>query len=98
MLSSAYLQHTRVMGLLLLGQPTVDEVKAFIGFAILMGINELPEIRDYWSNDQLHYFPVASRIPRKRFMELSTYLHFANNENIVARGQPEYDGLQRYAQ
>ena len=75
---------------------TVDEVKAFIGFAILMGINELPEIRDYWStNDQLHYFPVASRIPRKRFMELSTYLHFANNENIVARGQPEYDRLAK---
>ena len=45
---------------------TVDEVKAFIGFAILMGINQLPEIHDYWlKNDQLHYFPVASRIPRK---------------------------------
>ena len=75
---------------------TLGEVKAFIGFAILMGINELPEIRDYWStNDPLHYFPVASRIPRKRFMELSTYLHFANNENIVARGQPEYDRLAK---
>ena len=61
-----------------------------------MGINELPEIRDYWStNEQLHYFPVASRIPRKRFMELSTYLHFANNENIVTRGQPEYDRLAK---
>ena len=61
-----------------------------------MGINELPEIRDYWStNEQLHYFPVASRIPRKRFMELSTYLHFANNENIVTRGQPEYDWLAK---
>jgi len=55
-----------------------------------MGINELPEIHDYWStNDHLHYFPVASRIPQKQFMELSTYLHFTNNENIVARGQPE---------
>ena len=75
---------------------TVDEIKAFIGFAILMGINELPEIRDYWStNEQLHYFPVASRIPRKRFMELSTYLHFANNENIVTRGQPKYDRLAK---
>ena len=57
---------------------TTVELRAFIGFAILMGINELPEICDYWStNDQLHYFPVASRIPRKRFMELSIYLRFS---------------------
>ena len=28
-------------------------------------------------------------------MELSTYLHFANNENIVTRGQPEYDRLAK---
>ena len=61
-----------------------------------MRVNELPEIRDYWStNDQLHYFPVASHISRKRFMELSTYLHFANNENIAAHGQPEYDRLAK---
>ena len=28
-------------------------------------------------------------------MELSTFLHFANNENIVARGQPEYVRLAK---
>ena len=94
MLSSVYLHQGD--GPPLTWTTTVDEVKAFIGFAILMGINELPEIRDYWSkNDQLHYFPVASRIPWKRFMELSTFLHFANNENIVARGQPEYVRLAK---
>ena len=73
---------------------TVDEMKAYIFFAILMGINELPEIQDYSStNDLLNYFPVASHIPRKRFLELSTYLHFATN--IAARGQPEYDRLAK---
>ena len=33
--------------------------------------------------------------PLKRFMELSTYFHFANNENIAAHGQPEYDWLAK---
>ena len=28
-------------------------------------------------------------------MELSTYLHFANNENIVTHGQPEYDQVAK---
>ena len=28
-------------------------------------------------------------------MELSTYFHFVNNENIAARGQPEYDRLAK---
>ena len=28
-----------------------DEIRAYMGFMILMGINKLPEIRDYWSVD-----------------------------------------------
>ena len=29
----------------------VDELKAFLGFIILMGINHLPSLNDYWSRD-----------------------------------------------
>ena len=89
MLSSANLQHTRVMELLPLWQPQRMN-KSLHWFSILMGINELPEIHDYsfWStNDHLHFFWVASQF-LKRFMELSTCLNLTNNENIVARGQP----------
>ena len=58
------------------------------------GYQWAPKIRDYWStNDHLHYLPVASHITQKRFIELSTYLHFTNNENIVAHGQLEYNWL-----
>ena len=40
-----------------------EEIRAYIGFNILMGINRLPEIRDYWAKDKkLHYSPIASRI------------------------------------
>ena len=42
-----------------------QEIRAYMGFMILMGINKLPEIRDYWStNKYLHYTPIADRISR----------------------------------
>ena len=31
---------------------TVDEMKAFLGFSILMGINQLPAVKDYWKNSE----------------------------------------------
>ena len=44
---------------------THEEVKAFFGFSILMGIDHLPSVDDYWSKDPLlHYAPIADRIPK----------------------------------
>ena len=75
-------------------QLTTHELKAFFGFSILMGINRLPSINDYWSNDpRLHYAPIADRIPRWRWREISRYLHFVNNEVLVSRGDPAHDRL-----
>ncbi len=49
---------------------TPEEYKAYIGFNILMGINSLPSIEDYWKEDEVyHYNPVASKIPRSRFRQ-----------------------------
>ena len=73
-------------------QTNAEEVKAYFGICILMGINKLPHLYDYWSmNEYLHYFPVASKIPRKRFLEIHRYLHFTRNDTIVPRGQPGHD-------
>ena len=45
-----------------------------------MGINRSPSLDDYWKLDSvLHYKPIADRITRERFKEISRYLHFANN-------------------
>ena len=42
---------------------TKEDVKAFLGFSILMGIDHLPSVDDYWSKDPLlHYAPIADRI------------------------------------
>ena len=62
---------------------------------ILIGINRLPEIRDYWSNNEyLHYSPIADRITRDRFEQI-TYLHFADNETLPARGEEGYSRLHK---
>lgn len=75
---------------------TASEIRAYIGFQILMGINQLPEIRDYWAKDEkLHYNPIASRISRNRFEEISRYLHFADNSQLPARGEQGYSRLQK---
>ena len=73
---------------------TEDEMKAFIGFAIHMGVQKLPDLYDYWScSELLHSFPIASRIPRKRFLELRRYLHFVDNSSLAGRGEEGYDRL-----
>ena len=42
-------------------QTTASEIRAYIGLQILMGINQLLEIRDYWAkDDKLRYNPIAS--------------------------------------
>ena len=72
------------------------EIRAYLGFHILMGINKLPEIRDYWSTDpRLHYAPIASRISRHRFEEISRYLHFVDNTSLPLRGEEGYHRLQK---
>ena len=50
---------------------TIDELKAYFGFMILMGIFRLPSMRDYWrTNEAFHYRPIANRISRTCFLQL----------------------------
>ena len=77
-------------------QTDVHEIKAYLGFRILMGITRKPEIRDYWSrDDKLHYAPIASRITRDRFEEITRYFHLVDNESLPSRGQDGYHRLQK---
>ena len=61
---------------------------------ILMGINQLPALADYWRLDtNLRYGPIADRISRDRFMEITKYLHFVDNTTLHLRSDPAYDKL-----
>ena len=73
---------------------TLEELKAYLGFNVLMGLVRLPEIEDYWKQDPFfHYAPIADRIPRDRFRDISRYLHFCDNSTLAKRGQQGYDRL-----
>ena len=73
---------------------SAEEVHAFLEFSILMGVVSLPSLDDYWScNTVLHYSPVADRITRDRFREISCYLHFVDNSTLILRGSPGHDRL-----
>ena len=61
-------------------------LKAYFGFMILMGLNQLPTLFDYWRlNVIYHYSPIASHISRKQFLDISRYLHYANNEDRLTQ-------------
>ena len=73
---------------------TVEELKAYFGFCILMAINHLPSVVHYWRVDPLlRYAPVADRLSRKRFQEIMRFLHFVDNETLIPRGCDGYDRL-----
>ena len=73
---------------------TLEELLAYFGFMILMGLVKLPFIYDYWKKDEIfHYSPVASPISRDRFFELHRYLHFEDNSALSPPGSPDYDRL-----
>ena len=75
-------------------QITIEELKAFMGFMILMGVVKLPSISDYWKRDEIfNYGPISSRITRDRFFEILRYLHFSDNSTLVAPGEDGYDKL-----
>lgn len=46
---------------------TSEEIEAFIGFNLLMGLNPKSSIIDYWKRDPVYYYPpIADRISRQR--------------------------------
>ena len=74
----------------------MEEMRAYLGFLILMGVVREPEIRDYWSqSDLLHYSPIANKISRNRFEEISRYFHLVDNTTLPQRGQPGFSRLQK---
>ena len=73
------------------------EIKAYLGFMVVMGITRLPEIRDYWAVDtKMHNTFIASRITRDHFEEnITRYLHFVDNTTLPSRDETGYHRLQK---
>ena len=69
-------------------------MKAYFGLAILFGILNQPQYKDYWSkNPYLGNVAVQNVMTLWRYQKLSEYLHVSDHEAKVPKGQPEYDKL-----
>ena len=71
-----------------------EELRAYFGFMILMGLCPRPALSDYWRRDPFIGCPsISERISRDRFLEISRFLHFADNSVLAPSGSAEYDRL-----
>ena len=94
MMEQSNLYAKEVMGKKSWSKITREELRAYLRFCILMGINHLPALADYCSKDpSLRYSAIADRITRDRFRDITRYLHFVDNATLTLRGSPGHDRL-----
>ena len=75
---------------------TVEEMKAFLGMNMLMGIIVAPELDLYWSKkDAWGNALIRKTMSRDRFRNIATYLHLNDNDTAVPRGQQGHDQLHK---
>ena len=73
-----------------------NEIESFLGLVILMGINDLPNIKLYWSKDMVfHNTFISSIISRDRFLEIFYNLLLANNSLKPKRESKNYSKIYK---
>ena len=95
MLVASIVEQTNQYAHLILGDArpwreiTPEDIWAFFGFSILMGINHLPAIHHYWSTGPIfHYAPIADRISRDRFLAIWRFLHLNDAPSPPSTSSP----------
>ena len=71
---------------------TKPEVKAYFGICVIMGLNILPKVADYWSSNIFMGNEGIKRVmPKNRFKEISQYLHLNDTSREPACGDANFD-------
>ncbi|XP_062593965.1 piggyBac transposable element-derived protein 4-like [Saccostrea cucullata] len=72
------------------------EMKAFFGMTIIMGINQVPRIDMYWSeNPFVGNAGFKTCMTRTRFEKLLQYLHINDNDAQAPAGSPNFDRFHK---
>ena len=75
---------------------TENELRAYLGVNIIMGINELPSYKDYWSRDKFIWNEgIKSTYTVRRYEKITEYFHVSDRENEPERGDQDYDKLYK---
>ena len=73
-----------------------DEMKAYFGVCVIMGINNLPKIADYESSDIfIGNDGIKRTMTKNRFEEISQFFHLNNSSEEPARGEENFDRLYK---
>lgn len=75
---------------------SVEEIKAFFGINLLMGLTKKPSYKDYWSS-QMHIRDqfISSVMNRDRFSYLLSCIHLNDNILQPKKGTPDFDKLYK---
>ncbi|XP_012937104.1 piggyBac transposable element-derived protein 4-like [Aplysia californica] len=74
---------------------TEDEMRAFIGLQICMGLYPQCSIVNQWSPTFIYENKFGEVMGRNRYQYLNGFLHFSDNTGRIARGQPGYDPISK---
>ena len=71
-------------------------IESFLGLVVLMGINDLPNRKLYWSKDMVfHNTFISSIVSRDRFLEIFYNLHLAHNSLKPKRESKDYSKIYK---
>lgn len=75
---------------------TFNEMSAFLGINLLIGIKRMPSYKDYWSSSpDLHDSYISSLMSQKRFGWLLGHFHINDNSLMANRNSPDFDRLYK---
>ena len=73
-----------------------DEMKAYLGVCVIMGINNLPKLADDWSSDIfLRNDGIKQTMSKNRFEEISQFFHLNNSSEEAARSEENFARLYK---
>lgn len=71
-----------------------EEMEAFIGTLILMGIVKLPRFEMFCSQDKIiHHESIKNNMLQRRLLQIWCYRHWADNSTAIPRGADGFDKL-----
>jgi len=72
------------------------DIELFLGLIILMGVNNLPNMKLYWSKDMVFRNTfISSIMSRNRFLQIFYNLHLADSSLKIKRESEDYSKIYK---